>query len=95
MKLTEENYIERDVSWMLFNRRILAEAERTEIPLMERLHFLGIYSNNLDEFYRVRVATLSRISDYVGKNSKELRQRSKQTLQTIAESTFICFLKKS
>ena len=85
MKLTEENYIERDVSWMLFNRRILAEAERTEIPLMERLHFLGIYSNNLDEFYRVRVATLSRISDYVGKNSKELRQRSKQTLHTIAE----------
>lgn len=85
MKLTEENYIERDVSWMLFNRRILVEAERTEIPLMERLHFLGIYSNNLDEFYRVRVATLSRISDFVGKNSKELRQRSKQTLHTIAE----------
>ena len=83
MKLTEENYIERDVSWMLFNRRILAEAQRQEIPLMERLNFLGIYSNNLDEFFRVRVATLNRIVDFADKNSKALRERSKQALKTI------------
>lgn len=83
MKLTEENYIERDVSWMLFNRRILAEAQRQEIPLMERLNFLGIYSNNLDEFFRVRVATLNRIVDFADKNSKDLRARSKQALKTI------------
>ena len=50
-------YVERDVSWMYFNHRILQEAEKSEVPLLERLSFLGIYSNNLDEFFRVRVAT--------------------------------------
>ena len=54
-------YVERDVSWMYFNHRILQEAAKKNVPLMERLSFLGIYSNNLDEFFRVRVATLSRI----------------------------------
>ena len=76
MKLNEKNYIERDVSWMYFNRRILDEAQRQDIPLMERLNFLGIYSNNLDEFFRVRVATLNRIVEFADKNSKDLRQRS-------------------
>ena len=44
----EKDYVERDVSWMYFNRRILLEAEKEEVPLLERLGFLGIYSNNLD-----------------------------------------------
>ena len=57
----EQAYVERDVSWMYFNHRILQEAAKKNVPLMERLSFLGIYSNNLDEFFRVRVATLSRI----------------------------------
>ena len=52
--------LDRDVSWMYFNRRILQEAQRENVPLLERLTFLGIYSNNLDEFYRVRVSTLKR-----------------------------------
>ena len=56
-------YVERDLSWMYFNRRILQEAERPEVPLLERLSFLGIYSNNLDEFFRVRMATLGRIAE--------------------------------
>ena len=51
-----KEYVPRDVSWMFFNRRILQEAQKTNIPLLERLSFLGIYSNNLDEFFRVRVA---------------------------------------
>ncbi len=42
--------LDRDVSWMYFNRRILQEAQRENVPLLERLTFLGIYSNNLDEF---------------------------------------------
>ena len=61
-------YVERDISWMYFNQRILLEAARPEVPLLERLTFLGIYSNNLDEFFRVRVATLNRIIEYDDKN---------------------------
>ena len=68
MKSDEEKsqnlYIERDISWMYFNQRILLEAARPEVPLLERLTFLGIYSNNLDEFFRVRVATLNRTVEY-------------------------------
>ena len=54
-------YVERDVSWMYFNHRILQEAQKESVPLLERLSFLGIYSNNLDEFFRVRVASISRL----------------------------------
>lgn len=61
-------YVDRDVSWMYFNRRILQEAWRSDVPLLERMSFLGIYSNNLDEFFRVRMATLSRIAMLKGKD---------------------------
>ena len=54
-------YVERDISWMYFNHRILQEARKENIPLLERLSFLGIYSNNLDEFFRVRMASLNRL----------------------------------
>lgn len=49
-KSKQITYVERDVSWMYFNHRILQEAEKPTVPLLERLSFLGIYSNNLDEF---------------------------------------------
>jgi len=52
-KKKELPYLERDISWMYFNRRILQEAARPHVPLLERMAFLGIYSNNLDEFFRV------------------------------------------
>lgn len=64
-------FLERDVSWMYFNHRILLEARKETVPLLERLTFLGIYSNNLDEFFRVRVATLNRIIEYDDKAIKE------------------------
>ena len=76
-------YVERDVSWMYFNQRILLEAQKQTIPLLERLTFLGIYSNNLDEFFRVRVATLNRILEYSDKNEKRLRDSAQQTLKQI------------
>ena len=62
-ELLKKAYVERDISWMYFNHRILQEAEKEYVPLLERLSFLGIYSNNLDEFFRVRVASLNRMLD--------------------------------
>ena len=62
-KALKHHYVERDVSWMYFNRRILQEAAKDSVPLLERLSFLGIYSNNLDEFFRVRVASINRLLD--------------------------------
>ena len=78
-------YVERDISWMYFNQRILLEAARPEVPLLAQLTFLGIYSNNLDEFFRVRVATLNRIVEYDDKNIREERDTAARTLKQIGK----------
>jgi polyphosphate kinase len=59
--------IPRDVSWLSFNARVLQEAADPSVPLRERIRFLGIFSNNMDEFFRVRVATLNRMIEFSGK----------------------------
>ncbi len=61
-----EKFINRELSWLSFNERVLQEANDPGVPIIERLRFLGIFSNNLDEFFRVRVATIKRILKYDG-----------------------------
>ena len=78
----EKRYVERDVSWMYFNHRILQEAQKENIPLLERLSFLGIYSNNLDEFFRVRMASLSRLLE---SDNKEVRRQHDTIRKTMAK----------
>jgi polyphosphate kinase len=58
---------DRDLSWLSFNERVLMEAEKEEMPLLERMKFLAIYSSNLDEFYRVRITSILAANDF--KNS--------------------------
>ena len=82
-ELPASRYVERDVSWMYFNQRILLEAAKKNVPLLERLSFLGIYSNNLDEFFRVRVATLNRIMECEDKDIKKERENAQRIFKQI------------
>ena len=76
-------YLDRDKSWIYFNARVLQEALATSVPLLERLAFLGIYSNNLDEFFRVRMASDARMAEMTGKGTKEAAVRAKELVHTL------------
>lgn len=78
-----KDYVERDVSWMYFNHRILQEAQKQDVPLLERLSFLGIYSNNLDEFFCVRVASLKRMMEAAHKRLREEKKHIEKVIKTI------------
>jgi polyphosphate kinase len=80
-----KSYIPKEISWLSFNERVLQEADNKEVPLIERFKFLGIYSNNLDEYFRVRVATLRRLSQFGARSKIILGYSPKATLKSIHE----------
>jgi polyphosphate kinase len=83
MPPAKRKIIPRDISWLSFNARVLQEAADPAVPLRERIRFLGIFSNNLDEFFRVRVATLKRMIQYGNKGKMHMEENPEQILEEI------------
>ena len=83
--MNKRKTITRDISWLSFNNRVLQEAADDTVPLRERIRFLGIFSNNLDEFFRVRVATLKKMTELGSKSKMHLEQKPENILLEIEE----------
>ncbi len=83
---TPSKYFNRDLSWLSFNYRVLQEARNESLPLYERIKFLAIYSSNLDEFFRVRVASIRSLFGLEKKARKKLGVHAKSLLQQIHDT---------
>jgi polyphosphate kinase len=95
-----ETFFNRDLTWLSFNERVLMEAAKEEVPLLERIKFLAIYSSNLDEFYRVRIPVLM-VIDNLGKDdpgvysaAKDFINRQLQVYGSILKNQLIPALEK-
>lgn len=86
--MTENRFVNREISWLDFNARVLQEAKDENVPLIDRLRFIGIFSNNLDEFYKVRYATVKRIARVEEAKNKVFGDRPAELLlQEITQKT--------
>ena len=85
MNNTYNSYIDREKSWLTFNARVLQEANDANVPLLDRFRFLGIFSNNLDEFFRVRYAAIRRMSLESAESEKILGVKAEELLKEITE----------
>ncbi|NND66786.1 MAG: polyphosphate kinase 1, partial [Halioglobus sp.] len=84
--LDQDLFMPRELSWLSFNARVLQEAADESVPIIERLRYLGIFSNNLDEFFRVRVAEVRRL---ISVSSGDNRQQARELLQEIQDRVFV------
>ena len=73
LSAARDRFTNRDISWLHFNARVLQEAKDERNPLIERVRFLGIFSNNLDEFFRVRYASIQRLAKLP--NQKKVKEQ--------------------
>jgi polyphosphate kinase 1 len=82
--MQSNRFFDRDISWLVFNERVLAEAANKEVPLLERIRFLAIYSSNLDEFYRVRMPAIMALQKIKKKENQleQAKQRISRQLST-------------
>ncbi len=79
----DNRYFKRDISWLSFNYRVLLEAEDETLPLYERINFISIYSSNLEEFYKIRVADHKAIATGASQSDEETMQFAAELVDEI------------
>ena len=82
----ETNYVAKELSWLAFNERVLQEASSRDVPVIQQVRYLGIFSNNMDEFFRVRVADVRRLAAFSsGEDKENARELLKQIQKRVRE----------